>query len=113
MTKLKTTMTLGLAAVLVTGSALATEFTDCNMNGLDHVKDEQQSDHVFFARLGNAGQGNGGEAVDATFEYFEGVVSEVTCVGTVDEDTGGALLINPFGTVFDPSDALPEVDPGR
>ena len=105
------TLALGLAIGLLGTQAQGAEYVDCNMNGLDKMS-AAQADHVFYARLGDKGQGNGGEAVDATFDADIDLVTKVTCVSTANEDTGGALTIDPYGIVFDPSEALPEADPG-
>ncbi|MFT7651884.1 MAG: hypothetical protein ACI9UU_000991 [Candidatus Azotimanducaceae bacterium] len=110
MNRFQTRLGLSLVVGLFAIPALGTEYYDCNMNGLDKMS-ESQADHVFFSRLGNNGKGNGGESIDVTFDA--GVVIDVTCVGTTDEDTSGALTIPSLGMTFDPSAALSEIDPGR
>jgi hypothetical protein len=99
-----------IAAACFNMPVMAQEYVDCNMAGMGNFKNDGQGEHVFFARLGNNGKGNGGEAVDATFEG--GVVTKVTCVGTADEDTGGALTLPELGLVIENSEALPEIDNG-
>ena len=112
----KLVLAVALCTGLISVPAMAGDFVDCNINGLDtitEIKGEASSDHVFWARLGNNGKGNGGEAVDATFDVTSGLVTLVTCVKTEDEDTGGDLTLAPWGIVIEDSDAVPEVDPGK
>lgn len=85
-------------------------YHDCNLNGLNAIdaKDEEKASNVFYSRLGNNGRGNGGEAL---YVYISGGdISNITCIGTVDEDFGGTL-----GTPSSESQNsvyLPEADPG-
>lgn len=109
----KLVLAVALCTGLVSVPAMAGDFVDCNINGLENMTSEALSDHVFFARLGNNGNGNGGEAINATFDATTGLVTLVTCVETEDEDTGGDLTVEPWGVVFEDSDALIEVDPGE
>ena len=93
-------------------------FSDCNINGLDKIDAKDPSTdffsvlgnratHVFNARLGNNGKGNGGEAVD--IDFFGGITG-VTCISTPDEDTGGTLNV---GFPIFPTMFAPEIDPGN
>lgn len=112
----KLVLAVALCTGLISVPAMAGDFVDCNINGLDKItdiQDEALSDYVFWARLGNNGSGDGGEAVDATFDLTQGLVTLVTCVKTEDEDTGGDLTLAPYGIVIEDSDALTEVDPGE
>jgi hypothetical protein len=99
---------LGLALCLTAAAytlpvAAQTVFTDCNMNGLDKMRSQAQKDHVFYARQGNKGKGNGGESINVTLNGF--TPTAITCISTADENTGGEL---------DPPLLLvPEIDPGK
>jgi hypothetical protein len=99
-----------IAAAYFNMPVMAQEYIDCNMAGAGKFKSEEQGAHVFWARLGNNGKGNGGEAVDVTL--VSGVTTTITCVGTADEDTGGALTLPELGIVIENSEALPEIDNG-
>jgi len=86
-------------------------YNDCNLNGLDNIAahDEEKADSVFYNRLANNGGGNGGEAL---YVFISGgVISNITCISTVDEDFGGTLATPTSES--SPSVYLPEADPGN
>jgi len=87
-------------------------YHDCNLNGLNNIEantDADRAEQVFYNRLANNGNGNGGEAL---YVYISGgVISNITCIDTPDEDFGGTLA-TPSGE-SSPSVYLPEADPGN
>jgi hypothetical protein len=94
----------------------------CNVKGLSKMKSAEQVGHVFNARLGNKGKGNGGESVDATVwtdsptgDPVDPFVIGLNCVSTADEDTGGTVNVGlSDGTILIPDvGSTGEVDPGK
>ena len=100
-------------------------YEGCNIAGLERIDATDPSDdtylnplgdranHVFLARLGNNGGGNGGESYDIHFWGPLGVFG-LDCISTADEDTNGGLYSgNPDDnpTRFDQSMFAPEIDP--
>jgi hypothetical protein len=121
-----------LLGLLLPSLAAAGQFDDvlqgCNTAGLEQIdaaRPEGNHDfgwplgdhatHVFLARLGNNGKGNGGEAYDLHFWGALGGVFGVDCISTLGEDTGGTLFSgDPADPVVIPgSQFAPEIDPGR
>ena len=103
-------------------------FSGCNIAGLEQINNVQpdgdytfgwplgdQASHVFMARHGNKGKGNGGEAYDLHFWGALGGVFGVDCISTADEDTGGALYSGDPAdpSIFPNSMFAPEIDPGN
>jgi len=112
----------------VWGNDLDPIFSGCNIAGLEQINAVKpdgdytfgwplgdQASHVFLARLGNKGKGNGGEAYDLHFWGELGGVFGVDCITTTDEDTGGALYSGDPAdpTYFPNSQFAPEIDPGQ
>jgi hypothetical protein len=112
MKKLALVLATGFTTACLTLPAGAQEFVDCNMNGIDNIKTQDKRDHVFYARLGNKGKGNGGESIDVSFDVGLGLVTKVTCVSTASEDTNGTLTVDGI-LVLPDSEFLPEIDPGK
>ena len=121
---------IATAAILVcfAGPAVGQVFVGfevCNVNGaitpkgtFGYIRQDPTGAHVFNARLGDNGGGNGGESVDAVAfldlpDGSGGFVTELTCIATADEDTGGDLALGlSDGTISDPTFGdIPEVDP--
>jgi hypothetical protein len=99
-----------LGAICLPALAAYDDYIDCNVSGLDRMdaRDAEKAESVFYNRLGNKGEGNGGEAL---YVFVSGgVVSDITCIDTYDEDFGGTLA-TPGGS-SENSVYLPEVDPG-
>ena len=72
-------------------SYAANIFVGCNLKGLEKMSPEQQS-KVFFSRLGNKGNGNGGESLDILVDLATGNTI-ITCVKTADENAKGNLYV--------------------
>jgi hypothetical protein len=114
---MKTTIRLAAGALLGALSAPVLAdydpllYHDCNLNGLNNIEahDAARAEQVFYNRLANKGKGNGGEAL---YVFISGgVISNITCIDTPNEDYGGTL-----GTPTSessPSVYLPEADPGN
>jgi len=120
---------MGVLAGMLCAPVFADHLDDfyqgCNIAGLERIDATDPSDdtylnplgdranHVFLARLGNNGGGNGGEALDIHFWGPLGVFG-LDCVSTADEDTNGGLYSGnpdddpPF---FPESMFSPEADP--
>jgi hypothetical protein len=103
-------------------------FTGCNIAGLEKINARKPdgdytfgwplgdlASHVFLARVGNKGRGNGGEAYDLHFWGALGGVFGVDCTSTADEDTGGTLYSGDpeDPAIFPGSMFAPEIDPGK
>lgn len=102
---------LGALSVPVLAAYDPLVYNDCNLNGLDNIaaKDADRGEQVFYNRLANKGNGNGGEALYVFIS--SGVISNITCIDTPNEDFGGTLA-TPSGE-SSPSVYLPEADPGN
>jgi hypothetical protein len=87
---------------------------DCrgNFESYGNMKNQAQREHTFIARNSNKGKGNGGEAIDVTYELPDGPPVPIDCYGTDDEETGGTTFLffegEPVG-----SQPLREFDPGK
>ena len=91
-----------------------TSFADCNLNGLEKIKDDAKRSRAFWNRVADKGKGNGGESVDILFDVATGDIL-ITCVSTEDEDTAGVLSVDLGGGTIIPIGAVDfgEVDPGK
>ena len=106
-------VSVGLAAGLLAAPAYSA-IEDCrgNLESYAKMKNEAQREHTFIARNSNKGGGNGGEAIDATFEILDESITPFDCYSTDDEETGGTLIILLDGVPVDSQD-LREFDPGK
>ena len=107
-----------LFALMLSLNAFATVQDTCNGggNGIPQIQEHASDVAVTTAgrsRIANNGIGNGGESVDVTIEATTGEVTDVSCVSTADEETGGdvTLTINGSPVITIPG-AVDELDPG-
>ncbi len=102
---------LGALSVPVLAAYDPLLYHDCKLNGLDNIDahDADLAERVFYNRIADKGEGNGGEGL---YVFISGgVISNITCIDTPDEDFGGTLA-TPTGEYPD-SVYLPEADPGN
>jgi hypothetical protein len=104
---------VGIAVGLLAAPAYS-GIDDCrgNFESYDKMKSFEQRQHTFIARNSDKGEGNGGEAIDVTYELPDGPPVPIDCYSTADEDTGGTTFLLLNGDPAGEQD-LREFDPGK